>query len=292
VIKTVCEGVGIRSISRIFNIDKDTVCRYIDKAAKHCKMVHGYFLRDLDVEECQLDEMWSFVYKKEKNLKEMEKMQKGLGNTWIWIAFDTVNKIVIAKEIGKRNQESAYQLLKKVKERIKDGIIPFFTSDNLNYYENAILYFYGKSGKSGKRLIIKPEPHLDYAKVCKKREDGKVVEIKVEVCFGSKERILKRLEKSEVSTHVNIAFVERQNLTRRLNNRRLTRKTLGFSKKLERHINVFEIETVLYHLCKPHKSLTVVSKSGRKIKRTPFMAAGLTDHIWSVNELFVFSPPR
>ncbi len=292
IIKSIGEGVGLRSIGRIFEINKNTVGRLIERTGEHCARLNNCFLRNLTVEECQLDEMWSFIYKKEKNLTEFEKLQSEYGDTWIWIAFDPVNKILIADEMGSRTQLKAYELLKNVKTRIKQGMIPFFTSDNLNYYENAILYFYGESLKSGKNIIIKPKPELDYAKVCKKYENSRVVEIEISVCFGDQKRILKRLENSPVSKHVNVAFVERQNLTRRLNNRRLTRKTLGFSKTFKQHKNAFEIEKALYHFCKPHKSLTIKSKYGGIIKQTPFMAAGITDHIWSVDELLHFVTPR
>lgn len=292
VIKAVSEGVGMRSIGRIFGIDKDTVGRYIDRAAEQCGRVHRYFFRDLQVQECQLDEMWSFVGKKEKRLNELEKLQGEFGDIWIWIGFDAVNKLVFAKEIGKRTFKMAMHLIKKVWERTAEECIPFFTSDNLHYYEDALRYFYATKEHRNGNLHIEPHPDLDYAKVCKKREAGRVVEVEIEVCFGEKERILQRLEQSKVSNHVNVSFVERQNLTRRMNNRRLTRKTLGFSKKLQRHMNAIEIELALYHFCKPHRSLTEVLPTGTGIKRTPCMAAGLTEHIWSVEELLTFRPPH
>lgn len=223
--------------------------------------------------------MWSFVNKKEKKLTDSEKFLLSKGNMWIWIGFDAVNKIIISKVIGKRTQNNALELLKNITGRLNPDCIPFYTSDNLDCYENALLYFYGKKIVEGKKFQIVPDEKLDYAKVCKKRENGKVVEIIVEVCFGNKERILERLEKSSVSKFVNTSFVERQNLTRRINNRRLTRKTVGFSKTVKNHINVFDIETTLYHFCKPHSSLTIKSNDGIAIKQTPAMATGLTDHI-------------
>jgi IS1 family transposase/transposase-like protein len=292
IIKAIGEGVGIRSISRIFEIDKDTVLRYIQKTAKHCRSIDEYFFKNLNVDECQLDELWSFVNKKEKQLSEAEKHILGKGDTWIWIGFDAVHKIIISKIIGKRTQSNALKLLENITGRLHPDCIPFYTSDNLDCYENALLYFYGKKITEGKKVSIVPNEKLDYAKVCKKRENGRVVDIIIEVCFGNKERILERLENSEVSNCVNTSFVERQNLTRRLNNRRLTRKTLGFSKTIKNHINVFDIETSLYHFCKPHIGLTKKLNDGATIKQTPAMAAGLTNHIWTVNELLNFSLPR
>ncbi|MCP4400852.1 MAG: hypothetical protein GY801_26570, partial [bacterium] len=100
--KSLAEGVGINATARIQNVDKKTVLLVLAKAGEQVKTVSRSLLMNIKVTECQLDEMWSFVGKKEKNLDPVEKLQRSLGDAWIWIAFDAINKIVLAYIIGKR----------------------------------------------------------------------------------------------------------------------------------------------------------------------------------------------
>lgn len=203
--------------------------------------------------------------------------------------------------VGKRGQKEADQLLEMIKERT-DDTIPLFTSDDLSHYENAILKVYGireevkRTGKRGRprKPKIIPRPDLKYAKVKKKRRKGKVVEVNTEVVFGDVNKVLEAMERSPVSNQINISFVERNNLTMRERNRRLTRKTLGFSKKKDLLRASLHIYFGYYHLVKTHKGLRVrVDEERRKwMQRTPMMAAGITNHIWSVEELLTFRTPQ
>ena len=199
--------------------------------------------------------------------------------------------------VGKRGQKEADQLLELIKRRT-DDTIPLFTSDDLPQYKNAILKAYGikeevkRTGKRGRprKPKIIPHPDLKYAVVKKKRRRGKVVDIKTEVVFGEENKVMEAIEKSPVSNHINISFAERNNLTMRERNRRLTRKTLGFSKKknfLKVSLNTY---FGYYHFVKIHKGLRVkVDEERRKwMHRTPMMAAGITDRIWTFEELLTF----
>jgi len=163
---------------------------------------------------------------------------KEYGNAWIMIAFDPVSKVVMTFVVGKRNQKEIDLLIRTVKERT-DSNIPHFTSDEMDLYEKAILKVYGtRKGikqievppgrKAPKRL---PLPDLIYTRVVKTRVGRRVVGVDTEVVFGDKDAAMKAIANSPVSSHINIAFIERNNLTIRERNRRLTRKTLGFSKK-------------------------------------------------------------
>ena len=140
--------------------------------------------------------------------------------------------------MGKRRQKEADKLLKSVKAR-SDGHIPLFTSDDLSQYESAILKAYGikekvpNTGYRGRPRSPKliPLPDLMYCRVVKQRKNGKVVRVGSEVVFGDEIKIKEALERSPVSNCINTTFVERNNLTMRERNRRLTRKTMGFSKE-------------------------------------------------------------
>lgn len=183
-----------------------------------------------------------------------------------------------------------------------DGHIPFFTSDELKHYSKALLQVYGipeevkPTGKPGRprKPRLNPPENLLYAQVVKHRRKGKVVKIETKVVFGTEEKIRDHLSKSPVSNHVNVAFVESNNLTLRERNRRLTRKTRGFSKQKSCYDQQISLYTAYHHFVKTHKGLRLrVEEPNRKwLQRTPAMAAGKTDHIWTLHELLTYKTPK
>jgi IS1 family transposase len=217
------------------------------------------------------------------------------GDQWVWIGFDPIHKVVIHFVVGRHNQQNANKLVAGIKERA-DCHLPLFTSDELKHYDDALLSVYGikkefpKTGKRGrprKPVLIAPQKLL-YAQVVKRRKKGRVVSITTQVIFGAEKAVEAKLKRSPVSQAINTSFVERNNLTIRHQNRRLARKTIAFSKKRERLERQLHLSFVYYHLVKPHLSLRrrVRSKKRKYEKRTPLMAAGITDHIWTMSELF------
>ena len=131
--KSLAEGVGVATTARIQGVDKKTVLLVLAKASEHAMSISQALMMNLIVSECQLDEMWSFIGKKEKNLTPIEKLQGGMGDAWIWIAFDAVSKVAIATVVGKRTLPHAVQLLEKVK-RVTARMPTLFSSDQLNQY--------------------------------------------------------------------------------------------------------------------------------------------------------------
>jgi IS1 family transposase len=221
------------------------------------------------------------------------------GDAWIWVAFDPRNKLVVSFVVGKRRQNEANKLLNSVRAR-SDGHIPLFTSDDLDQYETAILNAYGvkeeipKTGRRGRPKSPKlvPPEGLMYCKVIKQREKGRVTRVDTEVVFGDERKIEELLEASPVSRRINTTFVERNNLTMRERNRRLTRKTMGFSKEKVPLVESLNLYSAIYHFVKPNGGLKlrldVIEDNRRWVYRTPMMAAGITDHIWTVEELLTF----
>lgn len=176
--------------------------------------------------------------------------------------------------------------------------IPYFTSDELDHYTSAILEEYGtektfhRTGKRGRprKPIKEVPPSLVYAQVHKHREKGRVKKIDTHVIFGTENQVKENLLQSPVSNSVNTSFVERNNLTLRQQNGRFQRKTLQFSKEKELLYSQLHLFLGYYHFIRPHKSLRVrcVIKNKKWLKRTPLMAAGITDHIWTFRELFFY----
>ena len=280
--------MGVAATARIQGVDKKTVLLVLAKAAEHAEKISRLLLANLVVSECQLDEMWSFVGKKEKNLGPVEKLCGELGDAWIWIAFDAVHKVVLASVIGKRTLPHAVRLLEEVK-RVTARMPTLFASDQLKQYENALLQVYGKlvspprkpgPGRPPHPRLVPPEDLL-YVQVVKQYKKYRVVKVNRKVVFGNPERIDRLLDKSPVSGAINTSFVERYNGTVRHMDARCSRKTLRFSKIKENHSRQLALSLAYYHMCRAHRTLS--QRHG--LPTTPFMSQGLTDHIWTMDEL-------
>lgn len=309
--KRLAEGLAIRATSRILEVDKDTVCQWVPRLGRHSLRVMAYFFRNLHISECQLDELWTFVHKKEDHLEPIDQVLGVYGDAWIWIAFAPRCKLIVTWIVGKRTVAEAKRLIKCLKMRL-DGQIPFFTSDQLPHYAEALLDQYGelyqppkRAGRGRPPLPYKvPPTNLLYAVVVKRREQGRVVEVSTDIVYGSPERIAQALQASPTSNQVSTYGVERNNLTIRQHSRRMGRKVNAFSKDREYLKYQLALAFAYYHFVIPHRGLrqrleqpqpTNGSKGSPKkwIERTPAMAAGLTDHIWTMDELLSFRvPPR
>jgi IS1 family transposase len=305
--KELSEGMGIRSAARAAGVDKDTVLSWLKKGGQHCQRVSEVMMQELELAQVQLDELWTFVHKKQRRLSEREKALTEWGDAWIWTALDPIHKLIPAVVIGDHTEEEAKGVLRQLRERLADGVLPLFTSDALPHYVEAILQVFGKwvqperQGDRGRFPKPRPEPQegLLYATVNKEREKGRVVSVITEVIYGTKEDILARLE--ALGQGINTSYVERGNLTLRHLTSRLHRKTLCFSKKreyLEYHLHLV---LAYYHFVLYHSSLRerlpepipTRGDGSPKIwrKQTPAMSAGLTDHKWSMEELLMFQVP-
>jgi IS1 family transposase len=271
--------------------------------------VTTYLFDALHITECQVDELWSFVRKKEAHLTAAEKVLALYGDAWVWIAFAPTWRLVAAFVVGKRDQEHANVLLKRL-HAVSCGYIAFFTSDQLPHYAHALLHVYGIPevtlhipGKRGRKPAPKLLPPADWhdAQVVKRRKGGRVVRVTTTIIFGSEGAVQDRLTTSLVSQTINTSFVERNNLTCRQCNGRLSRKVLSFSKDLtwlEKHL---WLSLAYYHFVLPHDSLryplpaphpTRSSGSPKKWQPvTPAMAARLTDHVWTMEELLSYRVP-
>jgi hypothetical protein len=227
-----------------------------------------------------------------------------MGDAWIWRAIALPSRLRVVSYIShERSEADAIAFLRQFKARTT-GRAPLFTSDKLPAYVKALVANYstpeppplkrrpGRPRKEPKRIL---DPDLCYAQVDKRRVGGRVVEVKRRIIFGSAEDIARILKADACGTQINTAYVERDNLTSRQSNGRLVRKTLSFSKKeyfLECQI---ALEDAIYNFVRPHSALRVrlstLGPHGRKWdQRTPAMVAGLTDHIWTLEELLSYRP--
>ena len=240
----------------------------------------------------QLDEKWSYVYKKQAHCDPDDPADDNRGDWWDHTAYDPEHRLVLCVVPGARGAEEAEAVVADVKERTEGRTLRLMTSDDYPAYETAIERVYGAdvtttpSGRPGRRMV--PEkavpPELTYATVEKRKRRGRVVEILVHLIFGTMAALARALGLSRVSHRVNVSFLERYNATDRHKNARKVRKTYTFSKDWRVHESMTYFTMYNYNFCWPVRTLEHRDEDGRVRKRSPAMAAGLADHVWTMRE--------
>jgi len=205
---------------------------------------------------------------------------------------DSEHRLVLASVPGKRSAEHVMELVADVKRRLNDRVPRLVTTDEYAPYQQAVLDAWGqdvtppRTGKPGRPAKARRVPHPDlcYARVHKTREKGRVVSTVMAVVFGTVAALTAALAASSCSTHVNTSFIERHNGTDRNRNARKVRKTYCFSKDWLMHEAVGYFTMYSYNFCWPVRTLAAKDADGITRPRTPAMAAGLADHVWTLAE--------
>ena len=242
----------------------------------------------------QFDEKWAFVAKKEKNRDPTDPADDRKGDTWDHVALDAESRLVVSVVPGERTAESVAAVVEDFKRRTGGRLMDLITTDGYPAYEEAILEAYGetvtppRTGKRGRpKAPYKVAPAgLTYAVVEKTREKGRVVAIATRVIFGTMAAVAAALGMSGVSRAINTSFVERQNGTDRHRDARKARKTYRFSKDWRYHEAVTYLTLYAYNFCRPVRTLAVRHERGQRRPRSPAMAAGLADHVWTMAQWF------
>ena len=246
--------------------------------------------------EGQFDEKWAFVGKKEKRCDPDDPADAARGDSWDHVAFDPEHRLVLWVVPGKRSAENVKAVVAEFQRRTDDAAIILLTSDEYPAYKEAIHNAYGqevippptgKPGRPRKPYILEPED-INFAVVHKTRKNGRVVSVSYRIVFGTEARIARALEASTVSQKINTAFLERENGTDRHRNARKARKSYCFSKDGNVHDAVTYFTIYSYNFCWPVRTLRLKDAQGNYHDRTPAMAAGLTDHVWSLREWLTF----
>jgi hypothetical protein len=245
--------------------------------------------------EAQFDEKWSFVGKKQENCDPLDPNDADKGDAWDHIAYDPEHRLVVCVEPGARVGESVEAVVADFKRRTEGRPMNLITSDEHRPYKDAILQAYGVEATAtpSGRPVYAPHkvapPSLCYATVHKTRRLGRVTAVVVRLIFGTAAVLAAALLASRVSKSVNVSFLEREHLTDRHHNARKRRKTYGFSKCWESHEAATYFTLYSYNFCCPVRTLRIQSPGQPWQKRTPAMAAGLTDHVWSLAEWLKFA---
>jgi IS1 family transposase len=246
--------------------------------------------------EVQFDEKWAFVAKKQKNCDPADPADANKGDYWDHVAFDPEHRLVVCVVPGARSIENAEAVVADFHRRTEGRVMSLMTSDEYPAYETAILHAYGetiippRTGKPGapKAPYKAPPAGLNYAVVEKRREKGRVVEVACRIIFGLTAAVMAALSRSQVSRAINTSFVERHNGTDRHRNARKARRTYRFSKDWGLHEAVTYFTMYSYNFCWPVRTLRVRRDDGPWQRRTPAMAAGLANHVWSLTEWLSF----
>jgi IS1 family transposase len=257
------EGNSLRATSRLADVSINTVTKLLVDLGVACAEYHDAHVRNVRAQRIQCDEIWCFVGAKAKNVTP-EKQAQGWGDTWTWTALDADSKLCVSYRVGGRDGAIAYEFMHDLASRLAHRVQ--LTTDGHRVYLNAVENAFGSE--------------IDYAMLIKiyGNESSNDTKYSPPECIDCKPiGITGRPDPKHIST----SFVERQNLTMRMGMRRFTRLTNGFSKKVENHAAMVAIHFMHYNFARIHKTLRV----------TPAMAAGLADHVWSIEELISLLDP-
>lgn len=259
ILHLLCEGMSIRAITRLTGASKNTVSRLLVDAGKACMAYHDQFVRRVKASRIQVDEIWTFTYAKQKNVKE--DAPDGAGDTWTWTALDADTKLIVSYLVGQRDAECALDFMHDLRSRLRNRVQ--LTSDGLVTYLTAVEKTFGADVDYAQLVKIYGEPR--YAEGPDRRYSAG------ECCGARKHRVTGNPDPKQVCT----SFVERQNLTMRMHMRRFTRLTNAFSKKVENHAYAVALHMMYYNFVRIHQSLRV----------TPAMAAGVSDRLWEIGDI-------
>lgn len=257
IVRLLVEGNSLRSISRIADIAFNTVLKFAPTVGKACERFHYETVRNVTAKRVQCDEIWSFVYSKQKNVPEG--MESKAGDVWTWIGMDADSKLVISWFVGSRDANSAYDFMHDIGARLANRVQ--LTTDGHGAYLSAVEDVFGAA--------------IDYAQLVKiyGADSGKAEKkYSPAECIGAKKV---GVTGNPDPKHVSSSYIERQNLTLRMGSRRFTRLTNAFSKKIDNHCYAIALHYVYYNFCRIHKSLRV----------TPTMESGLTKKLWDVQDI-------
>ena len=254
-----CEGSSMRSISRLADVSINTVAKLLIDAGKFCAAFHDDKVRSVKAARIQCDEIWSFTYAKQKNVATAKRQDLAYGDTWTWTGIEAQSKLIVSWLVGGRDSDYAIAFMDDLRSRIENRVQ--LTTDGHKAYLQAVEGAFGGD--------------VDYAvlhKVYGASPESAKGKYSPAECIGTQKH---RIEGDPDLKHVSTSYVERSNLTMRMHNRRFTRLTNAFSKKFESHVHMVAIWTVWYNWVRIHKTLRV----------TPAMEAGLTDRLWTFEEL-------
>jgi IS1 family transposase len=258
IIRCLTEGNSLRATARMCGVAFNTVLKLLPQIGDACAEYQDKTFHHLKCRRIQVDEIWSFCYAKAKNVPEDKQGEFGYGDIWTWVAIDADTKLVPSWFVGSRDAGSASEFMQDLAGRLANRVQ--LTSDGHRAYLIAVEDAFGAN--------------IDYSQLVKIYGENPELEKRYSPgeCIGCE---IKKVVGNPDPKHISTSYIERQNLTMRMSMRRFTRLTNAFSKKIKNHVAAVALHYMHYNFCRIHKSLRV----------TPAMEAGISDHVWTVEEI-------
>ena len=259
ILHLLCEGSSIRAITRLTGASKNTVVKLVIDAGNAASWYQDRVFRNLTCKRVQVDEIWNFVYAKQKNVLTAKKAPVDAGDVWTWTAIDADTKLMPSWFVGNRDSDSAIIFMNDLASRLASRIQ--LTSDGHRAYLEAVESAFGGD--------------IDYAMLVKiygASPDSAKGRYSPAECTGARKELI---EGRPDPKHVSTSFSERSNLTLRMHTRRFTRLTNSFSKKVENHAHAVALHMMYYNFVRIHQTL----------RTTPAMAAGITKKLWEMTDV-------
>src|SRR2546427_185945 len=303
------EGLGIRAVARVFEVDPHTVLQWLVEAADHLQAFSQYFLHDVHVTQVQLDELYALLSAvKAGEVSDTEAITRlSRSPHWVWAAIDPVTKLLLTIDVGDRTLAMAQSVVHQVVQVLAPGCVPLFLTDGFKEYTTALLTHYGQWVQPARQRVqgLAPKPRwmplpgLLYAQVIKTVRRLRLVRLSHRVVFGTLERVTEVL--AACGWQINTAFIERLNLSIRQHVAAVGRRVTTLCKHQAGVWQQLALYHVYYNFCLPHASLRLPlpqsapthgnGSAKRWQPQTPVMAAGLTDHAWTLREVLLFRVP-
>jgi IS1 family transposase len=258
ILHLLCEGQSIRAVTRLTGCSKNTVAKLLVETGHACAAYQDKALRKLPCKRVQMDEIWSFVYAKNDNVKNAKAAPATAGDVWTWTAICADTKLLVSWLLGSRDLDAAMAFTHDLESRLANRVQ--LTSDGHAVYLTAVDAAFG--GDVDYAMLIKiygadPQAETRYSPA---------------KCIGAEKK--PKIGNPD-SKHISTSYAERSNLTMRMHMRRFARLTNAFSKKVENHAAAIALHTMYYNFVRIHQTLRV----------TPAMAAGVSDKLWEVSDI-------
>ena len=258
IISALCEGIGQRAVSRLTNTDRKTIARLALRVGRGCAELHDRMVVGVRAGRIELDEIWGYVGKKQKRVERHEVGQKG--DQYTFVALGSASRAIITYRTGKRDSETTDNFVQDLRQRVIG--VPEISTDGFLPYQPAIRDAFDGEAHHGVIVKTYSVTNLAVKDAARRYSPAEVIAVERDVVSG-------------FPVKISTSYVERQNLTLRMTQKRFARLTNGFSKKLDCHLSAVSLYVAHYNLCRTHESL----------RCTPAMALGIADRVWTISDL-------
>ena len=260
IISALCEGLGQRAVARLTDTDRKTVARLALRVGRGCAELHDRMMVGIRTNRLELDELWSFVGKKQARVHKNELAAAAVGDQYTFLALSASTRAIVSYFTGKRDSGNTHAFIADLRERVIG--LPEISTDGFLPYKSAIRAEFGNRVAHGTVNKTYSVTHLAVKEAARRYSPAQVIAVDYDVVSG-------------VPADISTSYVERSNLTLRMSSKRFARLSNGFSKRLENHSAAVSLYVAHYNLCRAHEAL----------RETPAMAIGIADHAWSIGEL-------